>query len=279
MSGRLTVVATPIGNLGDLSPRAADALRHADVVACEDTRRTATLLREAGSEAPMLPAHEHNEASRAADLVRRMQGGAHVVVVSDAGMPAVSDPGARVVRAAVDAGVPVTVVPGPSAVETALVASGLAGEGFAFLGFPPRRGGDRDRMLAAALAMPVPVVLFESPKRLAALLADLATAAPDRPGAVCRELTKLHEEVVRGPLAALAERFPEPPRGEITVVVGAAPPPEEGGRDALADAVARLLDAGLTPGQAAAAATALGIAKRNAAYEAALAAAASRASR
>jgi 16S rRNA (cytidine1402-2'-O)-methyltransferase len=279
VSGRLTVVATPIGNLGDLSPRAADALRQADVVACEDTRRTATLLREAGSRAPMLPAHEHNEAARAADLARRIVAGEHVVLVSDAGMPGISDPGARIVAAVVAAGAPVTVVPGPGAVEAALVASGLAGEGYTFLGFPPRRGAERERALAAAAAMAVPVVLFESPKRLPALLADLARLAPGRPAAVCRELTKLHEEVVRDVVEALASRFAEPVRGEVTVVLGASPPQVDRGDGALEDALGRLLDAGLTPATAATAATALGLGKRNAAYEAALAAAARRATR
>ena len=149
MTGSLTVVATPIGNLGDLSPRAAAALRDADLVACEDTRRTAVLLRAAGSTAPMLPVHEHREAARAADLVRRMREGARVTLVADAGMPGVSDPGSRVVRATVEAGIPVTVVPGPSAVETALVASGIpAEEGFQFLGFLPRRPAERERALA-----------------------------------------------------------------------------------------------------------------------------------
>ena len=137
--GSLVVVGTPIGNLADLSPRAAEALRGADAVACEDTRRTAVLLRHAGSDAPMLALHQHNEAGRAADLVARMRDGARVALVSDAGMPLVSDPGARLVRAALDAGLPVSVVPGPSAVTAALAASGLAGEGgFVFLGFAPR---------------------------------------------------------------------------------------------------------------------------------------------
>lgn len=280
MSGRLVVVATPIGNLGDLSPRAAEALRDADLVACEDTRRTATLLRAAGSGAPMVPAHRHNEAARAADLAARMRDGACVALVSDAGMPGVSDPGHRVVAAAVEAGIPVTVIPGPGAVETALVASGLPTEaGYVFLGFVPRKGQERARLLDLLGREPRPAVLFESPRRLPALLGDLAARDPARAVAVCREMTKMHEEVVRGTAAELALRFSEPPRGEVVVVVGPAPassPPDPGG---LPDAIARLLDAGLGPKDAAAAAASLGFGSRNAAYEAALAAAASRRSR
>ena len=270
--GGLVVVGTPIGNLDDLSPRAAAALRDADVVACEDTRRTATLLRHAGAETRMLAVHRHNEAARAAELVGRMREGATVALVSDAGMPLVSDPGGRLVRAAVEAGLPVTVVPGPSAVTVALAASGLAGEaGFLFLGFVPRKGAERRAAMERIGALDVPAVLFENPQRLPALLAELAAAWPERPVAVCRELTKMHEEVARGTAAELAERFPVPPRGEIAVVVGppAAPGPEAA--DArLRAALALLLDAGLGAGRAADVAAALGAAPRNTAYRAAL---------
>ncbi len=222
-AGGLVVVGTPIGNLDDLSPRAAAHLRDADLVACEDTRRTATLLRHAGADVRMVAVHRHNEAARAADLVERMAAGARVALVSDAGMPLVSDPGARLVRAALDAGLPVTVVPGPSAVTVALAASGLAGEeGFAFAGFVPRRGAERRAFMERLGALAVPAVAFESPQRLPALLAELAAAWPERPVAVCRELTKLHEEVVRGTAAEVAARFAEPPRGEIAVVIGPA---------------------------------------------------------
>lgn len=279
MTGRLVVVATPIGNLGDLSPRAAEALREADVVACEDTRRTATLLRAAGSDAPMVPSHQHNEAARAQDLVARMQGGACVVLVSDAGMPGISDPGRRVVAAAADAGVAVTVVPGPGAVETALVASGLpTDDGYTFVGFVPRKGKERARLLASLAAEGRSTVMFESPKRLRALLADLAEMDPQRPVAVCRELSKMHEEVVRGTSAELAARYAEAPRGEIVVVVGPAPTPAPDG-GGVADSVGRLLDAGLGPKDAAAAVAALGLGSRNEAYEAALSAAESRRSK
>ena len=269
--GSLVVVGTPIGNLADLSPRAAEALRDADLVACEDTRRTATLLRRAGSQAPMLAVHQHNEAGRAAELVARMQAGARVALVSDAGMPLVSDPGARLVRAALDAGLPVGVVPGPSAVTAALAASGLAGEGgFAFVGFVPRRGGERRRLMEALGGLQVPAVAFESPKRLPALLAEIAEAWPERPVAVCRELTKMHEQVVRGTAAEVAARVREPPRGEITVVIGAAAPSAEPGDSRLREVLGLLRQAGLSPARAAEVAAALGAAPRNRAYRQAL---------
>lgn len=265
------VVATPIGTLDDLSPRAAEALRGADVVACEDTRRTAVLLRHAGADAPMVPSHQHNEARRAADLVRRMGDGAVVALVSDAGMPGVSDPGARVVAAAVDAGIPVTVIPGAGAVETALVASGLAtGTGYAFAGFAPRKAGELRDFVAGLDRIGDPVVVFESPRRVPALLAALAGHDPDRPVAVCRELTKVHEEVIRGTAGELAVRLSSPLKGEVAVVVG--PPAGEEAPDeaALAEAMAPMLDAGMSPARAADVVATLGAAPRNAAYRAAL---------
>lgn len=277
MSGSLTVVATPIGNLDDLSPRAAAALCAADVVACEDTRRTATLLRHVGSEAPMVPTHEHNEASRAGDLTRRMQEGAHVVLVSDAGMPAVSDPGARVVAAAIDQGIAVEVIPGAGAVEMALVASGLAtGTGYAFAGFAPRKAGELAAFIQRIDAWGEPVVVFEGPKRVGALMRALADHDPDRRVAVCRELTKVHEEVLRGTAAELADRITAPLKGEVAVVVAppaAAPAQDE---DALAEALMPMIEAGMSPARAADVVAGLGAASRNAAYRAALAAAARR---
>ena len=277
MSGSLTVVATPIGNLDDLSPRAAAALCAADVVACEDTRRTATLLRHVGSAAPMVPTHEHNEASRAGDLVRRMQDGAHVVLVSDAGMPAVSDPGARVVAAAVEADVAITVIPGAGAVEMALVASGLAnGTGYAFAGFAPRKAGELATFIQRLDAWGEPVVVFEGPKRVGALMRALADHDPDRRVAVCRELTKVHEQVLRGTAADLADRITGPLKGEVAVVVAppAAPPAQD--EDALAEALMPMIEAGMSPARAADVVAGLGAASRNAAYRAALAAAARR---
>jgi 16S rRNA (cytidine1402-2'-O)-methyltransferase len=277
MSGSLTVVATPIGNLDDISPRAVAALCAADVVACEDTRRTATLLRHVGSDAPMVPTHEHNEASRATDLVRRMQEGAAVVLVSDAGMPAVSDPGARVVAAAIAADIPVTVIPGAGAVEMALVASGLAnGTGYAFAGFAPRKAGELAAFIQRLDTWGEPVVVFEGPKRVGALLRALADHDPGRQVAVCRELTKVHEEVLRGTASELAGRLTAPLKGEVAVVVAppaAAPAPDE---DAMAQAMLPMLEAGMSPARAADVVSALGAGSRNAAYRAALAAAAMR---
>ncbi len=271
--GALWVVATPIGNLEDLSPRAAAALRDADLVACEDTRRTAGLLRHAGSSVPMVPSHAHNEAARAADLCRRMLAGQTVALVSDAGAPGVSDPGARVVEAALAAGVPVVAIPGPSAVQAALAASGLPADRHAFVGFFPRKTAERRELLAALADPPVTVVGFESPRRLPGLLADLAELDPERTVVVCRELTKLHEKVVRGTAAELAERFAEPPKGEVTVVLGPPAPAGEPDPARLGAAAEVLLDAGLAPAKVAEALAALGAAPRNAAYRAALAAA------
>ncbi len=266
-TGRLVLVATPIGNLGDMSERAVEVLRTADLIACEDTRRTATLLRHIDSDVPMVPSHEHNEATRARDLVRRMEEGATVAVVSDAGMPVISDPGARVVRAAVDAGIAVTVIPGPSAVESALALSGLPTEPYSFVGFFPRRAAQRREILDR---YPQTVVGFESPHRVAGLVADLAAQAPDRPAVICRELTKLYEEVLRGTLAELTQVVGEGVRGEVTVVIG---PGEAAARDEdePARTVAVLLDAGLGARACADVVAKLGIAPKNAAYRIALA--------
>jgi 16S rRNA (cytidine1402-2'-O)-methyltransferase len=226
LTGGLAVCATPIGNLGDITLRVLDTLRAADVLACEDTRHSRVLLARYELHPRLVSLHEHNEAVRTPELLARVAAGEHVALVSDAGMPGVSDPGARLVAAALAAGLPVTVLPGPSAVTTAIVASGLAGSapepGFAFAGFLPRGA----TALAAALdrvdAARLPVVAFESPRRLPATLAALAARAPDRLAAVCRELTKVHEEVRRGTLAELADAFAEPSRGEITLVLAAA---------------------------------------------------------
>jgi 16S rRNA (cytidine1402-2'-O)-methyltransferase len=245
----LAVCATPIGNLEDVTLRVLEELRAADVVLCEDTRHTRVLLDRHGISARLLSYHEHNEAKRTAELLPRLQAGERLALVSDAGLPGISDPGARLVAATLDAGVPVTVLPGPSAAETALVASGFAAERYQFVGFLPR-GGKALRALWDELARwPHPVVAFESPRRLPATLRSLAQADPDRPVAVCRELTKKFEEVVRGPAAEVAARFAEAPRGEITLVLG----PGEGGRDSdeSVDAVAELVAAGVPRRQAA----------------------------
>src|SRR5581483_8020738 len=199
----LAVCATPIGNADDVTLRVLAELRTADVVLAEDTRRTRTLLARHGIEAALLSYHEHNEAARVAELLPRLAAGERVALVSDAGLPAISDPGARLVRAALEAGVAVTVLPGPSAVETALVASGLVAERYAFVGFLPRRAGELAALWHETASWAMPVVAFESPRRLPATLRSLAAAFPEREAAVCRELTKVFEEVVRGTAAEL----------------------------------------------------------------------------
>jgi 16S rRNA (cytidine1402-2'-O)-methyltransferase len=248
----LAVCATPIGNLEDVTLRVLAELAAAVVVLCEDTRHTRVLLERHGIEARLLSYHEHNEAQRTAELLPRLEAGERVALVSDAGLPGVSDPGARLVRAALDAGIDVTVLPGPSAVETALVASGLVAEQYRFLGFLPRG----EKRLAAVWdelrGWPWPAVAFESPQRLPTTLRSLAAANPSREVAVCRELTKRFEEVVRGAAAEVADRFETPPKGEITLVLGpgAGRGDDERQAQALA-AVAELVAAGVPRRQAA----------------------------
>jgi 16S rRNA (cytidine1402-2'-O)-methyltransferase len=222
-SGRLTVVGTPIGNLGDLSPRAAEALRAADLVVAEDTRVTARLLAHVGVRVRTLSFNAHNAEARLPQILERLQAGAAVALASDAGMPAVSDPGARLVAAARALGAEVTVVPGPSAVTAAIALAGVEAPGFVFGGFLPSRGrGPRQealsRLLTAAGALEWPLVLFEGPHRLHALLRELATIVPDAQLWVGRELTKLHEESRAGTVSELAAH-PPPERGEFTLVV------------------------------------------------------------
>jgi 16S rRNA (cytidine1402-2'-O)-methyltransferase len=217
--GRLLVCPTPIGNLQDVTLRVLDALRGADAVACEDTRHTRVLLERHGISAPLVSLHEHNESARAGELAARMRGGETIVLVSDAGTPLVSDPGFALVRECLAADVPVEVLPGPSAVTTALVASGLPAERWCFVGFLPRKRGELQRLLAQAGET---IVAFESPRRLLATLGVLSELDPDRPAAVCRELSKLHEEVRRGSAAELVAHYAaEAARGEIVLVVGA----------------------------------------------------------
>jgi 16S rRNA (cytidine1402-2'-O)-methyltransferase len=218
--GRLLVCPTPIGNLEDVTLRVLACLRDADVVACEDTRHTRVLLDRHGIRTPLLSLHEHNERARAAELVRRIGSGELVALVSDAGTPLVSDPGFAVVRACLAEGLPVEVLPGPSAVVTALVASGLAPERWRFVGFLPRRRRELEELVSESAET---LVAFESPRRLAATLALLAELEPGRAAAVCRELTKVHEEVRRGTVSELAEHYRESPaRGEVVLVLAAA---------------------------------------------------------
>jgi len=220
----LAVCATPIGNLEDITLRVLDELRAADLVLAEDTRHTRGLLERHGIRARLASYHEHNEAARVAELLPRLESGERIALVSDAGMPLVSDPGARLVRAALDAGVPVTVLPGPSAVETALVASGLGGSRYAFVGFLPRRAGELAALWRETAAWGSTVVAFESPQRIGASMRSLAAFDGDREVAVCRELTKRFEEVVRGTAREVAARFDEVPKGEITLVIAAGGP-------------------------------------------------------
>jgi 16S rRNA (cytidine1402-2'-O)-methyltransferase len=262
--GRLIVCPTPIGNLEDVTLRVLSALRDADVIACEDTRRTRVLLERYGVSASLVSYHEHNERERTSDLVERMRSGAVVALVSDAGMPLVSDPGYVLVRGCVAAGLEVEVLPGPSAALAALVASALPADVWRFVGFLPRKRG----ALLEVLASPETVVAFESPNRVAASLRTLASVDPQRPVALCRELTKLHEEVVRGTAEALAERYEEaPPRGEVVLVVGGAPP-REGVDPAAVDAVRRLVEAGARARPAASVVAELTGAPANALYRA-----------
>ena len=248
MSGRLIVCPTPIGNLEDVTLRVLAALREADVVACEDTRRTRVLLDRYGVKARLVSYHEHNEAQRARELVAQMREGAVVALVSDAGTPLVSDPGFVLVRECVAAGLAVEVLPGPSAALAALVASALPAARWRFAGFLPRRRSELER----AFDGPETLVAFESPRRVAASLEVLAQVDPGRPVAVCRELTKAHEEVVRGTAAELAARYgSEPPRGEVVLVVGGAPASADLDMGPALAALRRLVDAGAKPRAAA----------------------------
>lgn len=246
-TGRLVLVGTPIGNLGDLPPRAVEVLRDADLVVCEDTRRTGRLLQAAGVTAKkLLAAHDHNEVAQIGGVLERLRSGETVAVVTDAGMPGISDPGERMVRAAADAGIEVVVVPGPSAAVAALVLSGLPTGRFAFEGFLPRSGSGRTERLAALADERRTIVLYEAPHRVARTLADLAGALGGaRRVAIGRELTKLHEEVWRGTLdAAVAHVATVEPRGEHVLVVDGAPEAEPATDDALLAAVRRLIGEG-----------------------------------
>ena len=243
LSSGLHIVATPIGNMGDITLRAISTLGRADIIACEDTRVTGRLLKAHGITTPMLAYHDHNAERVRPKLIERLEGGESVALVSDAGTPLISDPGYRLVRDAVAAGVAVTAIPGPSAALTALVVSGLPTDRFFFAGFLPSRSAARRTALVGLAGIDATLVFLESPRRLAASLADMAAALGERETAVARELTKLHEEVRRGSLAGLAAHYAEAgaPRGETTVIVG--PPPAAAPADGAA--LDRLLAAAL----------------------------------
>ena len=269
----LFIVATPIGNREDITLRAQRVLREVAIIAAEDTRHTGQLLAYYGIHARYLSLHEHNERDRAAAIIARLDAGDDVALVSDAGTPLIADPGARLVAAARDAGHRVVPIPGPSSMLAAVVASGLVTGPFTFVGFLPPKQGARRAALEAIRALPHPVVLFEAPHRIAATVADALDVLGDRTCALCRELTKLHEEIVVTTLAAAAEQFAQrPPRGEYVVVVAEAPVSTEVADDAAVDALLRvLLESGLSSAAAAKeAATRTGV-DRGACYKRAIA--------
>ncbi|MEY2407174.1 MAG: rRNA (cytidine1402-2-O)-methyltransferase [Acidimicrobiaceae bacterium] len=265
--GSLVLVATPIGNLGDLSPRAADELRDADAICCEDSRRTGKLLELAGiaRSSPLLVVNDHTESSRVGDVLARLARGERVVVVTDAGTPGISDPGEQLVRAAAAEGHRVEVVPGPSAAIAALVASGLPAARFVFEGFLPRKGSGRTARLQELASEKRTAILYEAPHRVARTLADLSeVCGPDRRVAVARELTKLHEEVWRGTLQRGCEWAAEKePKGELVLVLEGAAAPETATDDDVVDALRRALDRGVsTKDSVTTVARALGVPKR-----------------
>lgn len=272
--GCLILAGTPIGDAHDASPALRDTLAEADIIAAEDTRLLHTLLQRLGvtTSAKLISYFEGNEASRTQGLVEQMRDGARVVVATDAGMPSVSDPGYRLVVAAIEAGIRVTSVPGPSAVLTALAISGLPVDRFCFEGFLPRKAGERRRRLAELATEPRTMVFFEAPHRLADFLTDAADAlGDDRPAAVCREITKPYEQVIRGGLAELAEWAKENARGEITVVIQGAPEVEADADDALARVAELVADGVKFSAAVSQVATATGMRRREL-YEQALAA-------
>jgi 16S rRNA (cytidine1402-2'-O)-methyltransferase len=267
MPGALVVCPTPIGNLDDVTIRVRDALVSADYIACEDTRRTGSLLEKLGIRPapPLISIHEGNETVRAKELGGRVERGEVVALVSDAGMPAISDPGFRLIRRCIERSLEVVVLPGPSVVPVALVASGLPTDRWRFEGFLPKRSGEMERVLRSAET----VVAFESPRRVGDSLAALAAIAPDRPAAVCRELSKMHEEVARGSLAELARRFRGDVKGEIVLVIGPAAA-EDHDRDVgfAVDALRHLVQSGARPRAAASVVAALTGTRANDLYRA-----------
>jgi len=267
MPGSLVVCPTPIGNLDDITLRVRDALVAADYIACEDTRRTGGLLDklEIRPAPPLISNHEGNEVARATELAQLIERGATVALVSDAGMPAISDPGYRLIRRCIDRNLEVTVLPGPSVVPAALVASGLPTDRWRFEGFLPKRAGEMERVLRSTET----VVAFESPRRVGESLAALAAIAPDRQIAVCRELSKMHEEVSRGSLAELARRFRGDVKGEIVLVI--APAASEGHDKDIGfavDALRHLVQSGARPRAAASVVAALTGTRANDLYRA-----------
>jgi 16S rRNA (cytidine1402-2'-O)-methyltransferase len=242
MPGSLFIVATPIGNLEDLTPRAQRVLREVDLIACEDTRHTRGLLNRFGIKAKTISYHEHNERERAEELGKLLEAGSNIAIVSDAGTPLISDPGFRIVRTAIERGIQVIPIPGPAAFVAALIASGLPTDQFFFGGFLPARATARRAMLAELRAIPATLVFYEAPHRIAATLKDALITLGDRRVAVARELTKLHEEIARATLSELAQRFSEsaPARGEMVLIISGAKEAERREGAKSEDAPARL---------------------------------------
>lgn len=267
MIGKLFVCATPIGNLGDASPRLLKVLSEVDAIAAEDTRRTGKLLSHFGIKTRLISYHEINESSRARELVEKMRGGAVLALVSDGGMPLISDPGYRVVRASIDAGLRVEVIPGPSSITAALVVSGLPSARFVFEGFLPRKAGDLKRRLESLADEERTIVFFEATNRIAATLTAIRDVVGERPAAVARELTKIYEEVIRGTLSEIIEQVEEsPPKGEAVIILGG----REGAESKLEQAVQRaraLVEKGATKSKAAGSAASQFDVKRRDIYE------------
>jgi 16S rRNA (cytidine1402-2'-O)-methyltransferase len=270
VTGRLQVIATPIGNLADLSERAREALAQADIIAAEDTRHTGALLKALGLATPLLSLHEHNESRRVPALLTRLAQGERVALVSDAGTPLLSDPGYELVRAAISAGFEVSAIPGPSAITAALAVAGLPTDRFCFEGFLPARERERRAALEALAHERRTLVFFEAPHRIAAALADMAAVlGPEREAVVARELTKAHETLYRGTLSELAARAATEAnfaRGEITLVVRGAPAAAAGVDERLLHRTVEVLSKELPPGRVAAVAAQLTGATRAAAY-------------
>jgi 16S rRNA (cytidine1402-2'-O)-methyltransferase len=243
MAGAIYLVATPIGNLEDITLRALRTLREADLIACEDTRHTRKLLTHFEIQKPLLSYHEHNEAERAAELVDRALRGQKIAIVSDAGTPGISDPGFRVVQRAIEAGVAVVSIPGPVAAIAALSASGLPTHSFRFAGFLPAKKGQRRKMLESLGNEPVPIILYEAPHRIVETLEDVLELLGDRPAVVARELTKLHEEYLRGTVSGVLKELQSRAvlKGEITVILGEGGVAAESPEKTLAERVAELI--------------------------------------
>ncbi|MEK6537315.1 MAG: 16S rRNA (cytidine(1402)-2'-O)-methyltransferase [Actinomycetota bacterium] len=249
----LRVCPTPIGNLGDITLRVLEALKEADLIAAEDTRRTRKLLSHYNISKPLVSFHEHNELRRLPEILEKLRAGVNIALVSDAGMPGICDPGFRLIQAAIKEDLPVEILPGPSAVDTALVASGFASDSFVFIGYLPRKQGELDKALTAIAAMNRTCIAYESPHRLKKTLSAATAILGERHLAICRELTKKFEEITRGTAAELLATLPEKVKGEIVLVFDGAEAaaPRSSESDGLEKALSEMLDEGISPRRAA----------------------------